>query len=60
MAFAGLWEHWEDKEGKGTIESCTILTTEAADPVAVLHDRMPVILEPENFDLWLNPQEQRV
>ncbi|WP_283775462.1 SOS response-associated peptidase [Desulfuromonas sp. CSMB_57] len=60
MAFAGLWEHWEDREGKETIESCTILTTEAAHPVAVLHDRMPVILESENFHLWLDPHEQRV
>lgn len=60
MAFAGLWEHWEDQEGKESIESCTILTTEAGDPVAILHDRMPVILEQDNFHLWLDPQEKRV
>jgi len=60
MAFAGLWEHWEDKEGKEIIESCTILTTDASKPVASLHDRMPVILEPEDFDLWLDPQEQKI
>lgn len=60
MAFAGLWEHWEEKEGKAVIESCTILTTDAGGPVARLHDRMPVILEPEDFDHWLDPEEHRV
>lgn len=60
MAFAGLWEHWEDKESKEIIESCTILTTEASDPVSRLHDRMPVILEPEEFDLWLDPGEHDI
>ncbi len=60
MALAGLWEHWEDKEGKEVIESCTILTTEATDPVARLHDRMPVILEPDVFGFWLDPKEQSV
>lgn len=60
MAFAGLWEHWEDKEGKEIIESCTILTINASEPVASLHDRMPVILEPEDFNIWLDPQEQKI
>lgn len=60
LALAGLWEHWEDKEGKEVIESCTILTTEASEPVAGLHDRMPVILEKEDFDLWLDPDEGRI
>ncbi len=60
LALAGLWEHWEDKQGAEVVESCTILTTEASDPVASLHDRMPVILEPEDFSLWLDPQEPQV
>ena len=60
LALAGLWEHWEGEEGKTVIESCTILTTAASEPVARLHDRMPVILEPEDFDLWLDPREKRV
>ena len=60
MALAGLWEHWEGEEGKTVIESCTILTTAASEPVARLHDRMPVILEPEDFYLWLDRGEQRV
>jgi putative SOS response-associated peptidase YedK len=60
LALAGLWEHWEGENGKTVIESCTILTTAASEPLARLHDRMPVILEPENFALWLDPGEQRV
>jgi len=60
LAFAGLWEHWEPKEGEGGVESCAILTTSASEPVDKLHDRMPVILEPEAFSLWLDPEEQRV
>ncbi|MDQ7785309.1 MAG: SOS response-associated peptidase [Desulfomonilaceae bacterium] len=54
FAMAGLWEHWKDKEGN-VIESCTILTTEANEAVQKLHDRMPVILRPDDYDTWLNP-----
>ena len=51
FAFAGLWERWE---GDGEpVETCTILTTAANETVAPVHDRMPVILAPEDFDLWL-------
>ena len=57
FAFAGLWEHWRPKEGE-PIESCTIVTTAANTLVADLHDRMPVILDPADYDLWLDPQEQ--
>jgi putative SOS response-associated peptidase YedK len=60
MAFAGLWERWHDEEAEQDIESCTIITTGANEVVGRLHDRMPVILEPEVFDLWLDPGEQRV
>lgn len=60
MVFAGIWESWEAQEGKETIKSWTILTTEAAEPVVVLHDRMPVIMGPENFDLWLDQKKRRV
>lgn len=53
FAFAGLWEHWQSPEGE-LIESCTILTTEANDLLRPIHDRMPVILEPEVYDVWLD------
>lgn len=51
MAFAGLWDHWE--HDGDTIESCTIITTEANDVMKPVHDRMPVILDPEVYDTWL-------
>jgi putative SOS response-associated peptidase YedK len=54
MAIAGLWERWEETEG-APIESCTLLTTEANELIAPLHDRMPVIVAPGDFDLWLDP-----
>jgi putative SOS response-associated peptidase YedK len=62
FAFAGLWERWQpkDKDGAGdsVVESCTLLTTQPNDLVRALHNRMPVILEPEDYDLWLDPRVQ--
>jgi putative SOS response-associated peptidase YedK len=55
FAFAGLWEFWKGAEGEA-IESCTLLTTQPNDLVRSLHNRMPVILPPESYDLWLDPQ----
>ena len=55
FAFAGLWESWTGPEGE-IIESCTILTTDANDLTRPIHDRMPVILKPEDYDLWLDPE----
>jgi len=53
FAFAGLWESWK---GSGSeIRSCTILTTEANGLVGEVHPRMPVILAPEDYGLWLDP-----
>ncbi|MBI4842162.1 MAG: SOS response-associated peptidase [candidate division NC10 bacterium] len=59
FAFAGLWEHWEGPEGT-VIDSCTILTTTANELVGALHDRMPVILAPQDYDVWLDPAIQEV
>ena len=56
FAFAGLWEHWE--RNGSVIESCTILTTDANELVSSIHNRMPVILEPADFDEWLSPKIQ--
>ena len=53
MCFAGLWDHWKSPEGE-TIESCTILTTSSNKLVASLHERMPVILHPEEYPVWLD------
>ena len=61
FAFAGLYAHWEPKEESGSsdetqgpIDSCTILTIDANELVAQVHHRMPVILHPEDYDLWLD------
>jgi putative SOS response-associated peptidase YedK len=54
FAFAGLWERWKDPSGTW-IKSCSILTTTANAVTSTVHDRMPVILDPSNYDLWLDP-----
>ncbi|MBC8123857.1 MAG: SOS response-associated peptidase [Gemmatimonadaceae bacterium] len=54
FAFAGLWERWTGPEGE-VIDSCTILTTSANTLMKPIHDRMPVILEPRDYELWLDP-----
>jgi putative SOS response-associated peptidase YedK len=54
FGFAGLWERW-DRSGPETIESCTILTTRPNSVVEPLHDRMPVIIPPEDYGRWLDP-----
>jgi putative SOS response-associated peptidase YedK len=53
MALAGLWDHWESPEGE-PIDSCTILTQDANELVRPLHDRMPVVIAPEDYDRWLD------
>ncbi len=56
LAFAGLWADWKDKASGERIESCTIITTEPNALMATIHNRMPAILPPEAYDLWLNPE----
>ncbi len=53
FAFAGLWERWEKGDGP-PLESCTILTCPPNSVVAPVHDRMPVILEPDMYRRWLD------
>ena len=57
FAFAGLWERWQGA-GEGVLESCTIITTDANPLTREIHDRMPVILDPADYALWLDPQVQ--
>ncbi|HEV3204739.1 MAG TPA: SOS response-associated peptidase [Gemmataceae bacterium] len=54
FAFAGLWESWK-KDEEQTIETFTLLTTSANGVVKPYHDRMPVIVKPEDFEPWLDP-----
>lgn len=54
FAFAGLWERWP-QPGGGVLRSCTIITCPANELIASVHDRMPVILPPEDHERWLDP-----
>lgn len=56
-AFAGLWEHWE--QGGETVYSCTIITTSANQLMLPIHNRMPVILDPNDYQLWLGKQTKK-
>lgn len=63
MALAGLYELWRDpsldpEAPAGWLWSCTILTTAAADPLAWLHHRMPLILNPDRQAAWLDPAQK--
>src|SRR5688500_9939796 len=53
FAFAGIWD--EENNGKELVTSCAIITTTANELVGPLHDRMPAILLPESYDVWLDP-----
>jgi len=54
FAFAGLWDRWKDPSGNW-IRTCAILTTTPNAVTSAVHDRMPVILDPNNYELWLDP-----
>jgi putative SOS response-associated peptidase YedK len=54
FAFAGLWDRWKDPSGQWT-RSCSILTTTPNAVTSSVHDRMPVILDRDDYDLWLDP-----
>lgn len=54
FAFAGIWERWKNPQGQW-IKSCSILTTAANELTRDIHNRMPVILSREVYDLWLDP-----
>ncbi|MEN6449268.1 MAG: SOS response-associated peptidase [Thermoguttaceae bacterium] len=63
LAFAGLWESWEGPVGQvrnpqsaPRLETCALLTTEANDLLRPIHDRMPVVLPPDGYSIWLDPK----
>lgn len=58
FAFAGLWESWEGPD-HSAIDSCTIITSAANEMIRPIHDRMPVILPPESYKVWLDPGRQK-
>jgi putative SOS response-associated peptidase YedK len=57
FGFAGLWEEWLDKDSGELLETCTIITTEANEVLRPVHDRMPVIIKPEDYERWLDEKE---
>ena len=58
MAFAGIWASWKDPETDEWMRSCSILTTSANDAISEIHARMPVILQTERWDMWLDREMQ--
>jgi len=54
FALAGLWERWEQQDE--VVESCSIIVTQANDTIRPVHERMPVIIRPSDFDRWLDPE----
>jgi putative SOS response-associated peptidase YedK len=56
FGFAGLWERWKDKASGELVRSFTIITTTPNEVCAPIHDRMPVIVDPENYGRWLGEE----
>lgn len=57
FAFAGLWERWKDKATGQPLETYTILTTDPNEIAAPIHERMPVIISPRDYERWLAPAD---
>lgn len=57
FAFAGLWDSWNSPDGS-LIKSCTIITTEPNELVSMIHNRMPAILHPRDYEKWLDTSPQ--
>lgn len=56
FAMAGLWSKWRPKDDKTqVVRTCTIVTTEPNGPLSAFHDRMPVVLDDDLIDVWLDP-----
>ena len=53
LSFAGLWDEWRDIETGEAVKSCTVIVTDANALTRQIHDRMPVVIAPEQFEPWL-------
>ncbi|MCL4112951.1 UNVERIFIED_CONTAM: hypothetical protein GTU68_044965 [Idotea baltica] len=56
FVFAGLWESWISPDQPEPIFSCSILTTASNTEMVEIHDRMPVVIEPDDYQTWLSPE----
>jgi putative SOS response-associated peptidase YedK len=55
LALAGLYEYWRPSSEEEWLITVTVLTTDSSGPVAAIHDRMPVLIEPSGYASWLDP-----
>ena len=60
IVFAGLWAAWRDPATEEWLRTCTIITTDANERVRPLHNRMPVVLDPDDYATWLDPETDDV
>lgn len=59
FAFAGLWEVWRDKKDPQIVyRSCTIITRDASESVKEIHNRMPAVLSPDVYEIWLDTENR--
>lgn len=58
FAMAGLWDQWANRETGEEIRSSTIITTDPNSVIATIHNRMPVILDPADYNLWLSSERK--
>ena len=56
---AGLWSRWNDQSSGDELWSCTVIVKEADDWYRQFHDRMAVLLAPESYDQWLDPDRKK-
>lgn len=60
FAFAGLWEMWTGPDGNSALESVTLITMPANHALSIIHDRMPLIIKPQDYGLWLGEERHHL
>ncbi len=58
FSMAGIWEQWQDAEGN-QLQTCAVITTEAKESMVNIHTRMPVHIDPENYQSWLDCRNEK-
>jgi len=57
FAVAGLWDRWKDKSTGASLETYTVITTDPNELMEPFHNRMPVIVKPDDFERWMAPAD---